>query len=242
LESVLAVGLAEGGDPVTATRVWLSLNVDEPESAQITAPEVDAEAADEGLDEAGFLERLESIEDTFPRMTEQVDEISEILNNLGEEAQTVGQEMQLLNSSHAPTNTRLTAVRRFSEAIQPYADGLTASTSAFSNEMLLIDKDVAGILDFIGENPERLNEAQGFLDTLISLAQSSRDGMEGINGFGGVVRDLGKISKLLRRPGRQMAKAIDTMAAATAVMDDWEAEALRLRRRQADTDSSHEDE
>jgi len=235
LEAALAIGLAEGGDPVTATRVLQAA-----QRAAITgllgAETIeDAELPENGdspdLDSAGFLDRIASLESLFPQMTEEVEEIGSILTRLGDETQAAGQELQLANSGSASAAVRLGAVRRFSEILQPYADELTQKTSDFARHMSEIDTDVVGILDFVDENPEVHEQADSFLATLVSLGNSSREGMESLNQFGGSVRELGKISKLLRRPGQQMARAIDTMATATAAMDDWEARAQRIRRR-----------
>jgi hypothetical protein len=237
LESALAVGLAEGGDPVTATRILQSAS--RPVVGQLPpGEEANTESGMKGvgevpdLDSAGFLDRMDSLETTFPKMTEEIEEIGSILTRLAGEAQSSAEELQLANSGSATAATRLTAIKRFSDVMQPHADSLTQRTATFAQHMKSIDPDVVGILDYVEENADDvLLQADSFLTTLIELGSSSREGMEGLNQFGGVVRDLGKISKLLRRPGQQMAQAIDTMAGATALMDEWEARAQRLRSR-----------
>lgn len=236
LERAIEVGLIEGSDPVTATRVWLGGSRTPPtdgSSAESLSDAGENEQPDE-LNEAGFLDRMQSLEETFPRMTERVNSIGELLVRLGAEAEEVGRETQVLNAAHAPASARLSALNRFSAAIQPYADELTSTTKLFASDMSSIDSNVSGLLDFIEENPEMLEASAEFLDTLVSLAQSSRQGMEGLNQFAGEVRDLGRISRVLHRPGKQMGVAIDLMAHATAVMDDWEGRVKRLRASQTD--------
>lgn len=236
LEQALTVGLAEGGDSVTATRVWLSLTrkeIGSAASAEGVVAEPD-ESNEEDLDEAGFLERLATIEVAFPNLTEHISSIGEIIERLGSAAEAAGQEIQLANTSGAPTKARLALVQRFATMIQPIADELSENTGSFASIMESVDPDVHGLLRFISDNEDVDSEnVDEFLDSLIGVAESSRVGMESLNQFGSIVRDLGSISKVLRRPGRQMAEAINTMAAATAAMDDWEAEASVLRRRHA---------
>ena len=70
-----------------------------------------------------------------------------------------------------------------------------------------------------------------FLQSIIDMATASRDSMEVLNQFAGVAGSLGSISKALRRPGRQMAAAIGTMANAVALIDGWESEARGIRSR-----------
>jgi hypothetical protein len=232
LEEMLAAGLAEGGDAVTATRVWMSSYVilGDRSNSMIATP-VDA-STEEGLDEAGFLEQLASIEASFPELTERVERIGDILNRLGNEGEAVGQELQLANSGGAPTTARLAVVQRFADLLQPLADELDENTTEFAAKMQSLDGSVKGLLRFLAEN-EDVAEADEFFDALLTMAESSRNGMESLNQLGTIAKDLGKVSKVLRRPGRQISAAIDTMARATAAIDDWESAVMRLRVRRA---------
>jgi hypothetical protein len=99
-----------------------------------------------------------------------------------------------------------------------------------------IDGSVNGILEYFRENPESLEQrnARDFVDVLVNMVRSARQGMESLSQFAGVVQNLGSVSKVLRRPGRQMAQSIRTMAQAVALMDEWEAAAVRLVRKKED--------
>jgi hypothetical protein len=236
LQRALAVGLAEGADPVTATRVW-AIGAP-PDEAVPGTPEADPSASSgerstspEEVEVSGLLERLAAIEDGFPRMTETAESIGELLEELGSAAQDVGREIDALNNSGAPARARLTSVTRFAAQLQPLADRLTGRTQDFATEMTGLDEDVRGVLRFLLEAPERARdpEVDGFLTGLVVLARSARESMEGLSQFEGIVRGLGSLSKTLRRPGLQMAQAIRTMAEATALVDEWEAGALRVR-------------
>lgn len=234
LEEALEVGLAEGGDPVTATKAFAGRQL---ESVPV-AIDSDADGGDtstetaDDLDAEGFVEQMASLEEVFPLMTERVEGIGATLEALGAEAQDMSGQFELLNAGGAPMAARLTAVKHFSGRIQPHADALTADTTAFAEDMSRIDTSVRGVLEYIEDNDGLDSEEVGaYLDSLIGMAGSAREGMEGLNEFSGIVRGLGKISKTLRRPGKQMAEALNAMATAVAVMDEWEAQALRLQRR-----------
>lgn len=232
LEQALAVGLAEGPDPVTAARVWSSLRGDVTAVAEPASPTNETVAdEDDDDDSEGLLERMQAIEEAFPRMTVLSERISEILERLGEEAMTANREMDLINATGGPTKKRLTTVAKFASALQPPADDLSAATDAFAEEMENIDAGVRGILAYLESGPEagHNKEVDDFLEQVESLAQSSRGAMESLGQFAGVVASLGSVSKTLRRPGKQMAEAVRKMATATAVMDDWESDAHRAR-------------
>lgn len=236
LEEALEVGLSEGGDPVTATKAFASRPANA--ATPLTATDEEGESAEahadatDDLDSEGFVEQMAALEEVFPLMTERVESIGATLEELGAEAQDMGGQFDLLNAGGAPMAARLTAIRDFSSRIQPHADALTSATTAFAEEMSRIDSSVRGVLEYIQENEDLdSEEVSEYLESLVGMAGSAREGMEGLNQFSGIVRGLGKISKTLRRPGRQMAAALDAMAKAVAAMDEWEAQALRLQRR-----------
>lgn len=238
LEEALAVGLTEGGDLVTATKAFAHLQISQ-RHGTTEAESEDASSASDGandLDTEGFIEQVAALEEIFPAMTEVVEAIGDILQQLGAEAQDMGGELSVLNAGGASTALRLAAIRHFGQRIQPHADKLTDKTTQFSDEMASIDGRVRGVLEYLEQNNNfGETEASGYIDALVSMAGSAREGMEGLNEFSGIVGDLGKISKSLRRPGKQMAAALDAMASAVAVIDDWEAQALQIRSRASRT-------
>jgi hypothetical protein len=243
LSRALAVGLSEGGDPVTATRVWLGRKANPDDDVDSVADILmrSTEIADMDIDEVdddGLLERMASVEETFPRLTATTDEIAALLTDLGAKSEEVGREIEVLNSSQGSVSARLALVARFARALQGPADELTQLTSSFSDGMDEIDGSVNGILSYLQDNPEALvqGDTRNFLTTLVDMVRTARQSMEELGQFAGVVQNLGSVSKALRRPGRQMAQAIKVMAQSVALMDEWESLAVRLVGRQDDSD------
>lgn len=224
LQQAIAIGLAEGSDPVTATRVWLSMSPDEALGEAVAAVPPD------DVDEDGFLERLADVEEGFPEMTEILGEISAIMEDLGEVGEGIGQDVESFNAGAGSARERLNLVGRWSSQLQRPADRLTETTVRFEKKMRAMDPQIRGLLEYIEENtfsePDQVLE---FVDSVIGLGAASREGMEGINSFGGVVKGLGAVSKTLRRPGNQMARATDTMAKGVSLIDVWESQAKKAR-------------
>lgn len=228
LEQALRVGLAEGGDPLTATRIWSSrgdIDVALRDPAESTPESTELEI---DPDEDGLLERIGKIESQFPQMTAILEEIGEVIETLGASAVTFSSEFDLLNASEVSSSQRLTIIAKFGQTLHEPADELTRLTDKFADEMESTDLIVKGILRDLAATPSA-DEEGVFPETVIELAASSREAMEGLNQFGTQVSSLGHLSRSLRRPGLQMGKAIRKMAEAAAVMDEWEAKAIELR-------------
>jgi hypothetical protein len=236
LAHALTAGLAEGGDLVTATRVWLGRPPEPADEALqvdlITVPGGTRPTDVDEVDADGMVERMATAEMAFPRLTETVEEIGEILTELGVKVEEMGREFEVLNASHASASARVAAVKKFGKMLQGPADEFTRLTESFAHDMDEIDGSVNGILEFLRENPDSVErqDTQEFLDTLIDMVRSARQNMEDLSQFAGVVQNLGSVSKSLRGTGHQMAQSIRSMVQAVALMDEWEAAAVRLGR------------
>jgi len=236
LSRALAVGLAEGGDPVTATRIWMrqqqAMQPSTQEATENAVVHISTESMGEidEVDADGLLERMASVEDTMPQLAGVVESIENVLTGLGAKAEEMTREMNFLNSSGGPASARLAAANRFSRLLQEPADELTQYTNEFVRNMDDIDGSVNGILEYLSLNPDarEQEDTQQFLLSLINLARVSRQGMEDLSQFAGIAENLGSLSKSLGRPGRQMAQSVRTMAKAAALMDEWESAAARL--------------
>lgn len=237
LERVLLVGLSEGPDPVAATRIWDAGGSEEQVPA--APPSLDSRDTATPLDpddEAGLIERMADMEESFPLLFESLEAIGGILERLGAEAEDSSREFQTAGGTELSARERLTVVTRFAARLQPTADELTSLTDDFESQLGDLDGNVTGILAFLETHPDQTaaGEADEFLASIISLATSSRESMEQLGQFGGVVRSLGALSKALRRPTRQISASVDSMAKAAAVMDDWEAAAHRIQNARPD--------
>jgi hypothetical protein len=235
LERALAAGIAEPGDSLTATRIWNEPSADfEDESAQATAAEPDAEEEDD-LDAEGFMDRMVAMENAFPRLTATAESIGEVVEGLGAIAVDSSANMNLANSAGAPATQRLTLVSKFASAIQPSADDLTRLTNGFLADMTEIDSQLTGLFEYLEENPvvSETADIDSFLLSIGGMTRSAREAMEGINQFGSAMDGLAGMSKLLRRPVRQISEAVRTMAKGMSLTDTWEDHALRLRQQRA---------
>lgn len=230
LELALRVGLADGGDLLTATRIWNSGgDTDAARLADEEGPGEEAMPASEAdPDEDGLIERMTKIEEQFPQMTAVLEEIGSVIDAMGIDAEKFSADIDLLNATVGSSNQRLTIIARYGQALHGPADDLTRLTDKFAYEMESTDSLVKGILRDLAATAS-IQGNDEFLATIIGLAGSSREAMADLSQFGSMVSSLGHLSRSLRRPGTQMGKAIRKMATSAAVMDDWEARAIEAR-------------
>jgi hypothetical protein len=232
LSEVLRIGLAEGTDPLPATRVWQS-RAGGPIPSRTTEDneETSPQTEDVAEDERGFVDRMAEIEDDFPILNSTVEELGGVLETLGAQAADFGSEIEAISES-ASAAQRLTVLTRYGKSLQQPADDLTRLTSTFAGTMAGLDENVRGLLNDMARDPELLRDenVSPFLEGIAELASGTREGMEGLNEFATMVGSLGKISRALKRPGQQMERAIRAMAKSAALVDDWESAAVALLR------------
>ena len=231
LEQVLRVGLADGGDLLTATRIWNSggdTDAARLESDEGPTSEEQHSASDPDPDEDGLIERMLKIEEQFPQMTAVMEEIGQVIEGMGRDAEKFASQLDLLNATDSGSKERLTLMAKYGKTLQEPADDLTRLTDQFAEDMVSADATVRGILKDLAESPG-VEGDHAFLEMIVELAGSAREAMLDLSQFGSMVSSLGHLSRSLRRPGTQMGKAIRKMATSAAVMDDWEAHAIEVR-------------
>lgn len=242
LEKALAAGLTDPGDGVSATRIWNGGDIDD-ETPVGTYDASDSEGDElEDLDEDGFLERLQALEHRVPSLTETTEDIGEVVAEMGAAAASSNAELGSLNGSSVPMAQRLTYVAKFANALQPSADELTALTQRFFDDMTELDTHLRGLFEYIGENPKMLKktDVSSFLAGISTMSRSSREAMENVNQFGSVMDSLAGMSRVLRKPSRQIGAAVRTMLKAILLMDAWDEIAARLQQKFAANAQSDE--
>jgi hypothetical protein len=230
LERALEAGLTEVPEPLTPTRIWsaglygvvVDEPVPEPSGGNPTVEDVDAD---------GFLEQLQSIEETLPHLGVITEGIGRVMEKMGAIASDSNAELGSVEVTGMNAKQRLSIVARFSNALQEPADRLTNLTSEFSDQMQSLNPDVVGLLKFIEGNgsADEMDDSQSFVVQILDLAKTARESNQMLGGFGDSVGRLGEVSRVLRRPSMQIRRAIESMSVAIAITDEWEAAAVRAK-------------
>ncbi|MGV9904923.1 hypothetical protein ACWDU8_20905 [Streptomyces sp. NPDC003388] len=229
LEKALQVGLVDGQDPLTATRVWRDVqsgNVD------TEVPALDAPSSAEMDDESpGLLETMLEIESGFTSMAVDANDVVEAIEQIGTITADAGVSMERATQSGISNSARLALVAKYAANIEEPVEKLEAASSSFAGRMETMGSGVKFILQTIqaSESEDRPEGWDEFLDQLISMAESSREGMEGLNSFGSTAEGMGSLSRQLRRPGKKINSAVADMRRAIANIDSWERTARSIR-------------
>lgn len=228
LEKALVAGLTEGPDEVTATRVWRSGGdslLAEP------IPDVPGDELEED-EEDGLMERVVKLEAAFPRLTATTEAISAAISGMGEEATKSTADLVNATSAGASAQARIAVVARYATALQPRADELSRLTLDFQNDMSELDGSVSGTLKMLERHPDLVErpDYDSFLQTISTLARTSRDTTSSAGQFAEAIRGLGDMSRVLRRPSKQINDAMQRMFDAMALTDSWDERATRLRK------------
>jgi len=234
LEKALEVGISGDLEAVTATRLWnetLEGDLRHEPSAQVGAIGSTAEGGDEvSADEsAGFLEEIVSIEERFPVLNDVTEQIGEIIQDMGQLAESSTAELNNAAMMSLSTSSRLSIVARFGQSLQPRAERLLQKTTEFSTEMKEIDSSVNNVLTFLqGAGDIDRETYLPFLESLQGTARASRGATEGLTQFESSVSVLSGMSKTLRRPIHTVSAAVGEMLASMALADAWETRAARV--------------
>lgn len=242
LERALSVGLAESGVPVSATRIW-NEELDEPERSGLGEMGPPIDAPDEEVEEPeGLIDQLAAFEATLPHLTETTERIGAVTEEMGAIAVDSSATIQAANAMNPSAQHRLTLVAKFASSLQPKASELTELTQGFDRDMADVDQQLTGILNYLENNPAAAgDEIDSFLDSVPGMARAARESMENFSQFKVAMDSLSSMSKLLRRPAREISDSVERMMSATLRADAWETQVLRILKKRAQAAESGHD-
>lgn len=235
LVSALQFGMAEGSDPVTATRVW---NAAEDRAGKPVALDEELTGLDLDVDDVepeGLFDAMETVETSFVTLTAEIEAVGEALYEMAAVTEEAGRDITAANDTGGLTaSERLGLIKTFADRLAEVGQNLESHVVEYADEMDKIDGSVNGILNFIAENLDSDPEDyESFMTSLEELASSAREAMENFGDMQAGLRDMGKLSRLLRTPAKRIDNAVSQLIAKSRLIDEWEASVIRIRNRRA---------
>lgn len=223
LESALEGALGNGFEPLTPARILFGL------PAAATSQAV-VEAEPDDPDALGLLDRFARVEEQMEAMTETSEAIAGFMTVIGETAQQVGPVMERASQPGAPMSAWLPAMSELAKAMAAPASGLREACTRFAGQMVEMDAAVQTVFDVIEAMPpgQRAGSATGFLEQMISTAESTHEVVGMLGEFEVTMRWLVKMSRDLRAPGRDISAAVKQVSGAMIRIADWERRARTL--------------
>lgn len=223
LESALAVALHNGFEPLTPARILFGL----PAVAPIPAV---VEAEPDDPDAPGLFDRFTRVEEQMEAMTETSEAIAGFMTVIGEAAVQVGPVMERASQPGAPMSAWLPAMTELGKAMAEPAAGLREACTRFAGQMVEMDAAAQTAFDVIAAMPpeQRTGSPTGFLEQMISIAESTHEVVGVLGEVEVCMRWLAKMSRELRAPGRDISAAAKQVSAAMTRIAAWERRARAL--------------
>jgi hypothetical protein len=232
LSRAIEDGLEKGPDRVAATRVWEALRTG---SSTDLSPFLGDERADklptvDDENAEGYLELIQNMSGDFETLTASTEAIGACIITLGEETEAANRDIDSLTSDSSD-KLRLTLIRKFANILDLRGREFLSLTDDFDRDIRALDARVTPLLELIAENEslQRMDGVEGYLDSISSLAESSREGMNGLGTFAASVKTLGIMTKVLRAPANLIVSGVAKMTDAAALLDNWDTAAQRIK-------------
>ena len=179
-------------------------------------------------DGEGALESLARGEEALPRWTETVQEIGEVLSEIGDLTQQSAAEINANTAAGKESfASRLAAANRLALKLEPPADRLVSLGSRYAAHVLEVDPAIRAFVGFAEEQEGPIDDdARGYLRSIDEMVSSSHASMEQLIEFSQVLEEPARFSRELRKPARKMQGALRNILDAQSILDEWQ---IRVR-------------
>ena len=248
LESVIEEVLANGCDPLGVHSVMtLPAGTGTPRPAELApieavgepveksggvavgGPGAEPEARGDTSDpsaEMGFIDILAESEEAGPRVTQTLQEISGLIQELGTIATASTEEIKQSDASGKATfRDRLMIINRYGKRVNEVAERLEPRVVSYEADVARLDKGNSYILDRIALEPELRQELQPLLQALVRLADQTRGALESNQGFVATMERTLEASRVIRTPLRRVISSVNRMRSASSPILGWGARA-----------------
>lgn len=213
LSQALSHGIEDGGDPVTATRVWFEKPL---EGMVELPPAVDEE------DEPGFLEKLAETEEVMQSLhltlSNVVSVTKEITNLINESAERT----QRINLSGGGSGAKLQIANRLASLLEEQAERIENIASEYSQSLSRIDPGMRYFLGRLIEEPEELAGAPDFPDQIRTMIASAKESIPSTLGFKTSLENAGQATKSLRRVTKRIGASLQSIAESSGRVVEWQ--------------------
>ncbi|MFE3864673.1 hypothetical protein ACFXPT_30105 [Streptomyces goshikiensis] len=223
LESALKGALENRFEPLTPARILFGLPA-APPAATV------AEAEPDDPDAPGLIDRFARVEAQAEAISETTEAIAGFMAVIAESAVQIAPVMERASQPGAPMSAWLPAMTELAKAMAEPASGLRESCTRFAGQMVEMDAAVQTAFDVIEAMPpeQRVGSPTGFLEQMISTAESTHEVVGALGEVEVGMRWLVKMSRELRVPGRDLTAAVKQVSGVMTRIADWERRARAL--------------
>lgn len=222
LTAAIADGLAHGGDPVTATRIWFDQSTS---PAATTAAESAKTEEAVGDEEPGFLEKVAATSEAFDSLLLNLEAMTAVLNEINRRTTDSRVQIEAVNAAGGNAGARLSLANSHAQNLEQPAGRLEVLVGDYRQS---VDRMHPGMMYMLSEakkhveanDPEAL-KAESFRQQVREFIVSTDATWPMLEAFRQVLFEGGEAARSVRRVNRRIAAALQQQAGTAAVFDEW---------------------
>jgi hypothetical protein len=218
LTHAISVGLRDGGDFVTATRVWF----EELGSNYALTIDAGAAAAEGPEEELGFLEKLDEMSKGINGLTKTGENIAAVTNEFGALVRDANEKATRINTLGGAAGAKAEIADRLARTLEDPAIRLDVLAGEYKLSFERIHPGLVWALDQVKKNPQLRLEAVSFLTVLKSLVTTIKSITPDIMAFKASLLVAGEATRALRRTNRRIAATLQVIIETNSRMDHWD--------------------
>lgn len=212
LSQAIAAGLADGGDPVTATRLWF-------ESSQLVS--VAPLLSDGTEEEVGFLEKLAEMEEGMTTVTPILGNVVTVTNEISQYFTDSTGETNVLAKQSSGAGPILQAANRLALRLEDPASRLEVLVGEYSQSIRRIDPGVTFLIQRLIDEPEQRGAAPAFVQMIRGLVTAVEASIPATGTFRDSIRATGAATRPLKRVTHRIASSYESFVASSGLLLNW---------------------
>jgi len=209
----LALGLAAGGDPVTATRVWFEI-------MPPPAPTIESLEPTEN-EESGFLEKLADTEDGMQSLLVALGNSAAISQEISRLMRETTAHVNNLEANGRYSSAKLAAANRLASLLDDPASRLEVSAGDYSQSIQRMEPGIVYILERLAQDSGEMASAPEFPSQIHTLVKAAEESVEITIGFKQSMESMGEAARSLRTVGRRIGTSLQSIANSSKRVASW---------------------
>lgn len=215
LAATISAGLAGGGDPVTATRVWFEHGLPSSNEEQSDLP------AGEEADEPGFLEKLAESSEGIAAAVMTLQTIAEINTEITAIVTASAERMSVANSTGADPSARVFIANELAAQIAEPASRLEVVSGEFARSMNRVDFGVRYTLEEARTKSDD-EQAQAFRAQIADVVRIYRGMFQSTREYREQVAKNADATRSIRKVFLRIVASLDIVLATERIFEGWE--------------------
>lgn len=187
--------------------------------------DIDKVEAEPDDDDLGTLDKLGVMEESLPKMTEILNRVGGVIEEIGLAMQGATGEIEANTNPSAALGTRLRIARKLADELTAPATSIRTLGNDFSSSLNDVDEGVRIIIarapEEVRDNPRSRTEFEGFFDAIRGMVAQSEVGLGAVANMIAQLEPIEKMSRDLRKPLRTLREGLTLFVDGLSVMRGW---------------------